>query len=138
LRVERQERLDAQQHVQIREADEAERNYGKRVRLPPHLATGVDPAEPEDAALHGRQHRREEHPLAFEDARHVYAERFHERADERENESGLQPPCDSHQVVTPLKVFGAQHRIRQVHESGDGQYEADEKICRHTFSKPIT
>ena len=51
---------------------------GERTFLSPVLRP-IDAGEPVDAGLDGTQHRRQECPLAVENARHVSAERLGQR-----------------------------------------------------------
>ena len=60
-----------------------EEQHRDRVGQPVLLALLVDAADPVDAGLDRPQDRRKESALAIEDARHVAAERFRQRDDDR-------------------------------------------------------
>ena len=62
------------------------------------LALFVDAAEPVEACLDRAQDRREKRALAVEHARHVGAERHHERGHEGAEEQNLNPADDGHDV----------------------------------------
>ena len=82
-RIERQDALQAQQDVEDEEAADMEEQHGDRVGQPVLLALLVDAAGPVERRLDGPQDRRQERALAVEDARHVPAERLHQRDDDR-------------------------------------------------------
>ena len=73
----------AHQHVKDEKAADVEQQHGDRVGQPMLLALLVDAAEPIQSRLDRPQDRRQECALAVEDARHVPAERRHERDDDR-------------------------------------------------------
>ena len=62
------------------------------------LARLVDAGDPVEPALDGAEHRRQERPLAFEHARHVAAERHHERGEDHEIDGDLNPAVEGHGV----------------------------------------
>src|SRR6185312_10313842 len=58
----------------------------------------VDAADPVEAGLERSQNRREERALTIEDARHVPAERLHQRDHDRAIKYDLNPADDGHCV----------------------------------------
>jgi hypothetical protein len=60
-----------------------EQQHGDRIGQPMLFALLVDAADPVERALDRPQHRRQECALAIEHARHVAAERFDQRDDDR-------------------------------------------------------
>ena len=65
-----------------------EEQHGDRVGEPVLLALLVDAADPVEPDFDRPQDGREERALAVEDARHVAAERLHQRDDDRAVERG--------------------------------------------------
>ena len=70
--------------------------HGDRIGQPMLLAPLVDAADPVEPGLDRPQDRREECALAIEDARHVPAERFDQRDDDRAVQNDLKPANDGH------------------------------------------
>ena len=68
LRIERQEALQAQQAVEDQKAGDMKEQHGDGVGEPVLLPLLVDAAEPIEAGLDRPQDRRQERPLAVEDA----------------------------------------------------------------------
>ena len=95
-RIERQHALQAHQRIEDEEAADVEEQHGDRVGQPMLLALFVDAAEPVERRLDRPQDRRQEGALAVEDARHVAAERLHQRDDDRAEEQNLNPADDGH------------------------------------------
>ena len=62
------------------------------------LAPLVDAADPVETGLDRPQDRGEERALAVEDARHIPAERFHQRDHDRAIENDLNPADHSHGI----------------------------------------
>ena len=75
---------------------DVEEQHGNRVGEPVLLALFVDAAEPVEPRLDRTQDRREECALAVEHARHVAAERHHERDDDGAEQQNLNPADDGH------------------------------------------
>ena len=75
-----------------------EEQHGDRIGEPMLLALLVDAAGPVERGLDRPQDRRKERALAIEDARHVPAERHHERDDDRAIEQNLNPADERHGV----------------------------------------
>ena len=73
-----------------------EEQHGNGIGGPVLLALFVDAAEPVEASLDRTQDRREECALAVEHARHIGAERHHERGDDGAEEQNLNPADDGH------------------------------------------
>ena len=95
-RIERQHGLQAHQRVEDEEAADVEQQHGDRIGQPMLLALLVDAAEPVERGFDRPQHRRQERALAVEDARHVPAERLHQRDDDRAVEDDLNPADERH------------------------------------------
>ena len=89
-------RLQAHQRVEDEKAADVEEQHGDRVGQPMLLALLVDAAEPVERRLDRPQDRRQERALAVEDARHVAAERRHQRDDDRAVKQDLNPADDGH------------------------------------------
>ncbi len=70
--------------------------HGDRVGQPMLLAPLVDAAEPVEPDLDRPQDRRKERALTVEDARHVPAERFHQRDDDGAVQNDLNPANGGH------------------------------------------
>ena len=105
-RIERQQGLEAQQRVEDQKAADVEEQHGDRVGEPVLLARLVDAAGPVERGLDRPQHRRQEGALAVEHARHVAAERLHQRDDDRAIEQDLNPADDGH-GHTPFRTARA-------------------------------
>ena len=95
-RIERQHALQAHQRVEDEEAADVEQQHGDRVGQPVLLARLVDAADSVEHGLDRAQHRRQEGALAVEDARHVAAERLHQRDDDGAIEQDLDPADEGH------------------------------------------
>ena len=109
-RIERQHALQAQQRVEDEEAADVEEQHGDRVGEPMLLALLVDAADAVERGLDRAQHRRQEGALAVEDARHVAAERLHQRDDDGAVEQDLNPADEGHggrASSEPLRIFRA-------------------------------
>ena len=105
LRIERQEALQAQQAVEDQKASDVKEQHGDGVGEPVLLALLVDASEPIKTGFDGAQDRRQERPLAVEDARHVPAERLHQRHDDRAIDGDLNPTVEGHNA--PLRISQA-------------------------------
>ena len=95
-RIERQHGLQAHQRIEDKKAADVEQQHGDRVGEPMLLALRVDAADPIEHGFDRAQHRRQEGALAVEDARHVAAERLHQRDDDRAIEQDLNPTDEGH------------------------------------------
>ena len=84
-------RLQPHQRIEDEEAADMEEQHGDRVGQPMLLALLVDAADAVENRLNRPQNRRQECALAVEDARHVPAERPHQRDDDRAIEQDLDP-----------------------------------------------
>ncbi|MGY3120787.1 hypothetical protein ACVWXQ_004724 [Bradyrhizobium sp. S3.14.4] len=100
-RVERQHRLKPHHAVDDQEAADMKQQHRDRVGQPMLLAPLFDARKPINAGLDRPQHRRQERPLAVEHSRHVPAERFCQRDDNRAKENDLEPTDHSH-GINPL------------------------------------
>ena len=72
----------------------------------------VDAANPVNGALGRLQYRREERALAGEDPRHIGAEGFHKRDDERGIDRDLNPAVGGH--VSSSEPLGADERVNEI------------------------
>ena len=90
-RVEGQHALQPQQHIEDEEAADVEQQHGDGVGEPVLLALLVHAADPIEHGFDRAQNGREERALAIEDARHITAERLHERDDDGAVEQDLNP-----------------------------------------------
>ncbi len=95
-RIERQHRLQSHQGVEDQESADVEEQHGHRVGDPVLLAPFIDAAHPIKRRFDRPQDRRKERALAVEHARHVAAERNHQRGDDRAVEQNLNPADDGH------------------------------------------
>ncbi len=112
LRVQRQQILQPLQYIKDDHARQIERQQRQGVSKPALLGAPVDPGEPVDAALDRLQHGREEHALAGKEARHIAAERRHQRDDERRERNNLQPAQFCHRSA-PSELPPGSIRPRQ-------------------------
>jgi len=75
-----------------------EQEHRDRIGQPMLLAPLVDSGNPVEPGLDRAQHRRQERPLAVEDARHVPTERLCQREDDDAKQNDLEPTDDSHGI----------------------------------------
>ena len=102
-RIERQHRLQPHYRIDDEKAADMEQQHGDRIGQPMLLALLVDAADPVKPGLDRPQDRREERALAIEDARHVPAERFDQRDDDRAVQNNLNPADGGHGIC-PLDL----------------------------------
>jgi hypothetical protein len=95
-RVQREYRLQAHERVKNDEAAHVEEQHGDGVGEPVLFAGRVHARDTIKHAFDRSQDRREERALAVEHARHVPAERLHQRNDDRAVQDDLNPAVDGH------------------------------------------
>ena len=125
-RIERQAALDAEEDVEDQEAGDVEEEHRHRIGQPVLLALLVDPADPVEHGLDRPQDRRQERALAGEDARHVPAERLHQRDHDRAVEDDLNPADDGH-VRQPLEALRPQQRKDEISQEA-GRHDCGQRI----------
>src|SRR5208283_741764 len=115
LRIERQHRLQSLQGIKRQETHEAEGQHGNAITLPVLLLIFLDAAEPIESPLDRTQQRRQECTLAVEDARHIEAERLHEKCDDHAIECDLNETIGGHKMLS-LKTLGSYQGDDEVDE----------------------
>src|SRR5689334_11208351 len=98
LRIERQNLLQTLDAVSDEQGKEAESENGQSVLLRILLLAGIHAAKLVDQSLDGSKHTGQRLPVAFENAKHVRAQRFGERANNRHKEQYLDPTIDCHDI----------------------------------------
>ncbi len=88
--------LEALQHYQKDEPDEAEQQHGPGVALPVHAVVGFDARDAVDAAFDGPDHGIQEHRLALEDPAHVLAHGLGQQDQKPEEKSELKKRIGRH------------------------------------------
>ncbi len=88
----------------------------------------VNAAQPVQGDLDRAKHRREERALAIEDARHIPAERRHDRDDDRAKKENLNPADNSH-GITPLGSSLPDEKADEVDEQRRRRKKRDENFA---------
>ena len=97
--------LQPQDRIEQQKAGGVEQQHRDRISQPMLFAFLVDAPGPVKDQLDRTQDRRQECALAIEDARHVPAERQHERGHEHAIDQNLNPAIDGHGM--PLRTARA-------------------------------
>jgi hypothetical protein len=109
-RIERQHRLGAHQNVEEEKSTDVEEEHGDRVGQPMLLVLVVNAAKPIQNDFHRSKHWRKQRALAVEDARHVAAERHHQRGNDCAKQDDLKPAGKRHDA--PLRTARAEAERR--------------------------
>ena len=103
-RVQRQRRLHPRQQVDEEQAGEVERQHGERVRLPGHLFAGIDAQHAVNEPLERTEQARRDAGFALVDARHVAAERLHDRDEQAAEERELEDGARGHENLSGFSI----------------------------------
>ena len=108
-RIERQRCLEALQQVEHQNAEQVEGEHRADIGHPVLFLALVGAGHPVEQPLEGHEQEREECALAIEDARHVAAERLHEKNDDPAEDEDLNPAVEGH----GLSAFAIMKMARQ-------------------------
>ena len=134
-RVERQHRLQPHQRIEEEEAADVEQQHGDGIGQPVLLALLVDAGDPVEPGFDRAQNRRQECALAIEDARHVAAERLHQRDDDRAEQQDLNPANESHGCAFSCGIGAAMRSETLRPQQSVGQVE--QQPCGNEAGKRV-
>jgi hypothetical protein len=128
-RIERQHRLQPHYRIKNEKAADVEKQHRDRIGQPMLLTSLIDAADPVEPGLDRPQDRRQERPLAIENARHVPAKRLGQCDYDRAVQKNLNPADEGH----GRKPFGLTGRQQHAHEHNE-QRRGHEKR-QHDFAE---